>query len=188
VQAPAFGGAQLRTELERGQAGAVQDLVGVGVADCGEDPRVRERTLERVVLARQRRGERLIVSGSKPPASSAASAAASGSRWSAARCFVDASVRSSVPAAKSNAASPVRFGIAIPAARQCSRPEIMRWMARKSPPSSASTSRLPTRRASSTTRPLAASSGGSVVRSRFQPATRTRSSRAPAMRRFRCST
>ena len=43
---------------ERRQARAVQDLVGIGVADAAEQARVGERALERVVLAGERAAER----------------------------------------------------------------------------------------------------------------------------------
>ena len=43
---------------ERRQARAVQDLVGIGVADAAEQARVGERALERVVLADERSAER----------------------------------------------------------------------------------------------------------------------------------
>ena len=59
-------------QRQRRQAGGVQDLVGVGVADAVEQLRIGEGALERVILARQRgartrRGRRS--STSRPPGS-----------------------------------------------------------------------------------------------------------------------
>ncbi len=51
--------AQVLRLLHRRQARAMEDLVGVGVADAGEDARVGERALERVVLGGEHRAERL---------------------------------------------------------------------------------------------------------------------------------
>src|SRR5262249_54949436 len=46
-------GSELRGLAKRREASAVQDLVGVGVADAVEESRVRERALQRMVLAQQ---------------------------------------------------------------------------------------------------------------------------------------
>ena len=49
---------QLARQRERGQPRRVQDLVGVGVADAREEPRIGQAALQRVVLARERGAER----------------------------------------------------------------------------------------------------------------------------------
>ena len=46
-------GGELPGQRQRREPRAVQDLVGVGVADAAEEPRVGQRALERVVLARE---------------------------------------------------------------------------------------------------------------------------------------
>ena len=48
-------------ELDRREPGGVQDLVGVGISDPGEEPRVGERSLQRMVLGRQHPGKRADV-------------------------------------------------------------------------------------------------------------------------------
>ena len=52
---------ELCGQRQRRQPRAVQDLVRVGVADAAEQARIGQRALERVVLAREARGERLEV-------------------------------------------------------------------------------------------------------------------------------
>ena len=101
---------QPRRELRRRQPRAVEDLVGVGVADPGEEARIGQRALDRVVLARQRlakRGAGPRRATSRPPRSNSASASSPRTRWSEARFFVLASVSRSVPSSKSNAASAI---------------------------------------------------------------------------------
>ena len=57
----------LRAELvgqgDRRQAGAVQDLVRVGVADAAEQMRIGQRALERMVFALQALAERRQIGG-----------------------------------------------------------------------------------------------------------------------------
>src|SRR2546427_12893371 len=48
-----FLGGELRGEPQGRQTGRVENLVGVGVADAVEQPRVRERALQRMRLPRQ---------------------------------------------------------------------------------------------------------------------------------------
>ena len=57
VQPGQLGLVQVGGALERRQPGPVQDLVGIGVADPAEHPRVGQRTLEGMILAAQRPGE-----------------------------------------------------------------------------------------------------------------------------------
>src|SRR6516225_10244526 len=45
---------QLLRQLHRGQTGAVQNFIGVSVADSTEKTRIRQRTFKRVVLSSQR--------------------------------------------------------------------------------------------------------------------------------------
>ena len=54
VQRADLGVGELGGELERGQARGVQDLVGVGVADAGEDGLVGEGALDLDALAGSR--------------------------------------------------------------------------------------------------------------------------------------
>ena len=126
-------------------------------------------------------------STSRPPGSSARSAASPRTASSDARRFVPASVISSVPVEKSNAARPILPGGLAPAARHCSRPAIMRWITRNSSSSSAMTIRLPSRRRPTTRRPVSAFSGGSTERRRNGVSRRTRCRVAPAMRRSSAS-
>ena len=61
---------ELRRQRHRRQPRAVQDLVGVGVADAAEQVRIGQRALERVVLARRARARnapRSASSTSSPP-------------------------------------------------------------------------------------------------------------------------
>ena len=52
------GGVEAARPRQRRQPGAVQDLVGVGVADAAEEMRIGEGPLQRVVLLHQRSSER----------------------------------------------------------------------------------------------------------------------------------
>ena len=83
------------------------------------------------VVSAARNSSRLAVSGSRPPGSCSASAPAPRTRWMAARFFVPASVMTSVPVLKSKAATPILPGGRAPAAFQCRRPAIIRWMTTK---------------------------------------------------------
>ena len=101
-------------QRERREPGAVQDLVGVGVADAAEEARIGERALERVVLGDEARRERrasVAAITSMPPASSAASAARPATTCSDARRCLPASVRASVPLSNSKKASALRAGL-----------------------------------------------------------------------------
>jgi hypothetical protein len=49
-----LGIAEFAGERDRRQAGAMQDLVRVGVADAGKEARIGQRSLERVILGRRR--------------------------------------------------------------------------------------------------------------------------------------
>ena len=64
-------GREAGRELHGRELRAVQDLVGVGVADSREDPRIGERALERVipVASRAESACSLAVSTSSPPGS-----------------------------------------------------------------------------------------------------------------------
>ena len=126
-------------QLRRRHPRAVQDLVGVGVADAGEEARVRQRALDRVVLARQRLAEagRGPRRAPRSPRGRAPRAPASpATRWSEARFFVDASESTSEPSGKSNAASAPRPPTFAPRFLQCSRPATIRCRTRKRSPSS----------------------------------------------------
>ena len=57
VETRDLGLVELRRERDRRQACAVEDLVGVSVADAAEEPRVGERALQRVVLGEERGAE-----------------------------------------------------------------------------------------------------------------------------------
>src|SRR6185369_11747546 len=54
-----FFARQLSGQPDRREAGAMQDLVAVRVADAAEEPRVGQRALERVALAHEDVAERL---------------------------------------------------------------------------------------------------------------------------------
>ncbi len=61
LQAPHFLLAEILSPSQGRQPRAVEDLVGVGVADAAEQPRVGQRALERVAPACQHPGEGLPV-------------------------------------------------------------------------------------------------------------------------------
>src|SRR5205807_2119472 len=93
-----------------------------------------------------------------------------------------ASVRSKVPAGKSNAASPSRPGITAPGGFHRNRPAIMRWRITKYSSSKPNTTRLPSRVTRPNTRPASSSGRGSTDRSRNGLAMRSRSRRSPTTR------
>ena len=136
-------------QRERREPRAVQDLVGVGVADAAEEARIGERALERVVLARRRARERVARRrraprgrrGRAPRAPSRPRTRCSDARRLRARL----GERSACRASNSNARQRACAGGFAPGARQRRRPAIIRWMTRKSSPSSARTMRLPSR-------------------------------------------
>ena len=134
-------------QLERREPRAVQDLVGVGVADAAEEARIGEGALERVALAREGLAElprRVAPSDLE---------AAAIERCEPGLALHDVQRRPPLGARlgehqrprqpKSNAASPIRPGSGAPAGRRCRRPAIIRWMTRNSAPSSSRTMRLP---------------------------------------------
>ncbi len=125
---------------------------------------------------------RVASSGSSPPRANCPSPVSPRTRWSEARFFELASVISSVPVEKSNAASPTLPGTFAPRAPQRKRPAIIKWKTRNRSPSSPSTIRLPMRRSSRTVRPSASRSGGSTERSRNGLASRARSYVCPSTR------
>ena len=93
-------GREPRRQLDRREPRAVQDLVGVGVADSREDPRIGERALERVARGDQPRAKSASGSPRAPrdrPDRAAASAASPCTTYSAARLRVPASLSVSVP-------------------------------------------------------------------------------------------
>ena len=109
---------ELPRQLHRREARAVQDLVGVGVADAAEEARIGQRALERVVLARaarrgSRRDRRRTPRARRGRARRARPRRAPGG--ATARRFVPASVSIRVPVEKSNAASPILPGSFAPA-------------------------------------------------------------------------
>ena len=137
-----------RRQPQRRQPRRVEDLVGVRVADAAEEARVGQRALERVVLARERRGERVERRRQRRRGRrdrARPSAALPRTTWSDARCFDPASVNVSVPCSKSNAARSTVRGTAAPGGLQWSRPAIIRWRTRNRSPSRARTIRLPSR-------------------------------------------
>ena len=75
---------QSRCQLQRRQPRPVEDLIGIRIPDAAEQPRVRERPLERVVLGSQSLGELFArgVETSRPPRSNATSVASPGPRAS----------------------------------------------------------------------------------------------------------
>ena len=177
-------------ELHRGEARAVEDLVGVGIPDAREEVRIGERALQGVVLARQGVGERVGARFQRlDPASrqrgellqaqhverGAALRPGLGEREGAPRELERRQHRAGAAALR-------------PRRIQCSRPAIMRWSASARPPSRTSTTRLPSRRTSTTLRPSASRSGGSTVRSRNGVVTRAATSGSPTTRSARAST
>ena len=54
VQVHELGVGKLLGQAHRRESRRMQDLVGVGVADAAEEPRIGKRALERVILALQR--------------------------------------------------------------------------------------------------------------------------------------
>ena len=92
--------------------------------------------------------------------------------WSDARRVEPASVRTSVPASRSIAARPIRFGMGARGGNQRRRPAIIRCTTMATP-SASMTMRLPTRRSAVTARPVIAVTGGSIVRTRNGVAMRT---------------
>ena len=134
--------------------------------------------------SRAPKAARSAVITSIPPGSIAASASRPWSRWSEARRCVPASVSSKVPAvSNSNSASAIRPGGLLPGASHLRRPAIIRWITRKSSPSSARTIRLARRSTPSTRLPSATASGGTAVRTRNGFSTLIRCSRLPTTRR-----
>ena len=108
---------ELVVQTDRREAGAVQDLVRVGVADAAQEPRIGERALERVALAeedaretsagprRAPRGRPARARRAPPRRARGGARRASSSRpRSGAAC----------PVEKSNAASPSRPGGFVP--------------------------------------------------------------------------
>src|SRR5947209_8147364 len=83
--------------------------------------------------------------------------------WIDARRFDPASVRSSVPSSKSNAARPSFPGIFAFGASQRKRPAIIRWITMKRSSSRARTIRFPTRRVAATRLPATSRVPGSTV-------------------------
>src|SRR5262245_18017825 len=139
----------------------------------------------RVWLSRDSAARKALRSHSRtsiPPRAKAASPSSPATRCREARFFDPASVRSSVPVSKSNAASPSLPGIFAPGAFQCSRPAIMRWITRWRSPSSPRAIRLPIRRSATRARLSAARRGGSTVRSTNGLRIRIASSRRPRIR------
>ena len=84
---------------DRRQPRAVQDFVGVRVADAGEEPRIGQRPLQRVVLARKARGERreVRVLDLQAAGVEARERRLADDEVQRARRFVPASVNASVP-------------------------------------------------------------------------------------------
>ena len=116
---------------------------------------------------------RSLAKMSMPPGSMERRASSPASTCSDARRFVPASVSTSEPFGKSNAARLCRPASLAAGGRQCRRPAIMRWSTSQRSPSSPMAMRLPIRRRSRTVRPSAEAKGGCAVRSREMPATRT---------------
>ncbi len=130
---------QAGRQRDGGEPRGVQDLVRVRVSDPREERRVRERPLQRVVLAPQAlaNAPRDASSGSRPPGSSAARASGPETTRTHARFFGLASVRSRVPWSKRRERRPIFFGMgrgASPALHR-RRPAIMRCRTRKRSPS-----------------------------------------------------
>ena len=164
---------------------AVQDLVGVRVADAAEQARIGQRALQRVVLARAARAANVVEA-----------------RRSARRCRpgrVRASAASPCDDVQRRAPLAAGFGERERAGRrtrssrervarrrlraalssQCRRPAIIRWITRKSSPSSAITTRLPSRSTPCTVLAHGDAIGGTAVRSRNGFSSRTASSALP---------
>ena len=126
----------LLRQRHRRQPRAMQDLVGVGVADAAEQPRVGERALERVVLAAQPRRERGERRRPGPRARrdrarrSAASPRTSVQRGAPLRAGLGEEQRAGREVERGE--HRLRAAASRPRARHCSRPAIIRWMTRKS--------------------------------------------------------
>ena len=143
-------GVELPRQRQRREPRAVQDLVGVGVADAAEEARVGERALERVVLAHEPR-RRTRPDRPRGPrarrARTAASAASPRPGGSTRAACVPASVRTSVPVGNSKDGERDLAGRPCPRRRATGAgPAIIRWMTTNRSRSSASTIRLPMRR------------------------------------------
>ena len=125
-------------QRERRQPRAVQDLVGVGVADAAEEARIGQRALE-VWFSRDervRRTRRASPSGRRGRRGRARRARLRpATRCSDARRFLPASVSSERAVSNSNEGERVRRRLACPARSQRRRPAIIRWTTRKSSPS-----------------------------------------------------
>ena len=102
---------------------------------------------------------------SSPPRSNSASAARPATTCSDARFFGLASVNTSEPAGKSNAASATFFASFAPRGFHRSRPAIIRWITTKRSPSTPITIRLPSRSTVSTFAPTSSFGAGLTVRS-----------------------
>ena len=99
---------ELARQHERREPRAVQDLVGVRVADAAEQARIGERALDACGSRRcsgRANAARVGVITSMPPASSAASAARPATSGATRAACLPASVSSSVPVANSKDAS-----------------------------------------------------------------------------------
>ena len=86
----------------------MQDLVRVCVADAAEEMRIGQRALQRMAFLSKGRGKRVDAARHRlePAGVERCKRIFAPTTWSDARFFVAASVRRSVPPAKSNAASP----------------------------------------------------------------------------------
>ena len=141
----------------------MEDLVGVGVADAGEDARVGEGSLEGAVFFGQRGAEGCEVGGEDVDAAGVdvfCRSASLAKRWREARRLEPASVRTREPWGKSKAARLLRPPSLAPAGRQWRRPAIMRWRTSQRPLSSSIAMRLPMRRRERTVWPSTLFDGG----------------------------
>ena len=140
---------ELLRQRHRREPRAVQDLVGVGVADAAEEPRIGQRALERVVLARERRARtrrawrRAARARRDRARASAARAAHHVQRRALLRCRLGEQQRArrEIERGEPDLARDLRR----PRSAHCSRPAIIRCKTRNSSSSSTKTMRLPSR-------------------------------------------
>ncbi len=185
MQARALLVREPRRQHHRRQPRAMQDLVGVRVADAAQEPRVGQRALERVVAAAQRRKE--FASRSRPRSRDRRDRAPRARRRRARRTATRASwcpprsttarrCRSRARARRASSSCPARTG-AIGSGPRSSNGSRARGRSRIRSRSACRADGDPTTR-----RPTASSIRGSTLRSRNGEMTRARSRRRPSIR------